>query len=379
MIALLDLSSAFDSVNHDILLQRLQVSFGFSGTVLAWFTSFLTGRRQSVICGSSSSSSTLVPHGVPQGSVLGPLLFLLYTSDIPNIISSFGLSYHAFADDIQIYGSCPPSECDSLNLRMSQCISAVFSWLKSNRLMPNSAKTDIMWLSSNRRRHLLPQSPTIIDNLPICPAPRIRNLGVPLDHCLSMRPFISSTLQKCFGALRQLRSIRSCLSEDVLTTLVSSLILSRIDFCNSLLYGLPRTSLLRLQSALNASARLIFKSRTHDHVTPFLRRLQWLPIRERISYKLAVLTFKCLRDDAPSYLSSQLSLVSSMEFRRCLRSSASRDLILPTSRLKTVGARAFPIAAVRVWNQLPLHLKLSNSLYEFKKNLKAELLLTAYT
>lgn len=235
----------------------------------------------------------------------------------------------------------------------------------------NTEKTDIMWFSSNRRRHLLPQSPVIIDSLSISPASQIRNLGVLMDQCLNMRPFISSTVQRCFGILRQVRSIRNCIPEDVMASLVASMVHSHIDFCNSLLYGLPDVSLQRLQSVLNASARLIFNSRTSEHVIPLLRQLQWLPIRERISIKFC--------GEAPPYLFSQLSLVSNMESRSCLRSAASRDLILPNSRLKTVGARAFPTAAVRVWNNLPLHLKLSSSVTEFKKNMKSELLITFCT
>lgn len=379
ILSLLDLSSAFDSVNHDILLRRLQLSFGINGHVLSWIRSFLSDRTQIISCETSVSLPSPTRHGVPQGSVLGPLLFLMYTADIPKIIESHDLSYHLYADDIQIFGSCHPSDSASLASRLSRCIADIHNWLCSNRLLLNASKTEVMWLTSQRRRHLAPTHAIVIGDSTISPVSQVRSLGVLLDPCLTMRPYICDVTSKCFSALRQLRSIRRCISEPVANTLVTALIHSKLHYCSTLLYGLPDNSLSKFQFVLNASCRLVCNSRARDHVTPLLESLEWLPIRNRINFRLAVLIFKCLHDLAPPYLVSHLQLSSSITSRRSLRSSSSSNLLIPSTRLKTVGARAFPTAAARVWNSLPSSLKSISSLSTFKTALKSELLRRSYS
>ena len=378
LISLLDLSSAFDSVHHDILLQRLELTYGLSGHVLSWFSSFLTDRQQSVTHRSSRSPTTPVLHGVPQGSVLGPLLFLLYTADLPNVIASHDLMCHAYADDLQIYGSCHPSNSDELRLRMSRCISDVNFWLQCNRLQLNTEKTEVMWCSSHRRRQQLPQTFLDVGDISIAPATSLRNLGAFFDPCFSMRSQVSHTVSACFSALRQLRSIRRSIPQPVLNSLLVSLVHSRLDYCCSLLYGLPGNLISRLQSILNASARILFNARSQDHVTPLLKSLQWLPVRERILYRIATIVYKCLRGEAPSYLTDEIHPISEVESRKRLRSASSSDLVVPSTRLKTIGARAFPSAAARVWNDLPPDIRAAPSLRSFKRVLKLELVRRAF-
>ena len=125
LLALLDLSAAFDTVDHDILLHRLHTSFGLSSTVYTWFQSYLTSRTQSVRCGTNASSTSVMTCGVPQGSVLGPILFLLYTSDVEEIIKRFDLECHMYADDTQTYGHCRPPAATALHDNIERCIEEV--------------------------------------------------------------------------------------------------------------------------------------------------------------------------------------------------------------------------------------------------------------
>jgi len=154
----LDLSAAFDTVDHAILLRRLE-TFGLGGTALHWFESYLVGRRQHVRTPVTFSSPTIIECGVPQGSVLSPILFLLYIADLQLLIEDRGLCLHHFADDVQIYGFCSPtpSSCTELHSRISECIDVVSSWMRSHRLQLNTAKTEVIWLTTGRRMHQLPQ------------------------------------------------------------------------------------------------------------------------------------------------------------------------------------------------------------------------------
>jgi len=141
-LALLDLSAAFDTVDHDVLLQRLAITCGIDGMVWMWFRSYLSDRFQYVRVTSGLSSTVLMRYGVPQ--VFCPILFLLYTADLANLVESHGLHVHMYADDTQVYGFSPPSLVNQLQIRMSACIDDVAGWMSSNWLQLNAAKTEIL-------------------------------------------------------------------------------------------------------------------------------------------------------------------------------------------------------------------------------------------
>jgi len=164
MLTLLDLSAAFDTVDHAILLRRLVSSYGFRGCVLAWFTSYVDGRTYFVRCGAFKSVPTVVLCGVHQGSVLGPILFLLYTVDLVQLIQGYDLRPHLYADDTQIYSICHPSAAAILREKMSACVDDVASLMRSNRLQLNTAKTEVLWCATSRRQHQIPQEATRVGN-----------------------------------------------------------------------------------------------------------------------------------------------------------------------------------------------------------------------
>ena len=144
LISLLDLSAAFDTLDHSILLRRLEVSFGIKGIVLAWFTSYVSGRFQSVIVSGNVSNPRPLLYGVPQGSVLGPVLFTLYSQPLSDVIHRHNCSFHKYADDTQISQSGAPEDIGLTMISIQECICAISHWMDSNKLMLNTDKTEAM-------------------------------------------------------------------------------------------------------------------------------------------------------------------------------------------------------------------------------------------
>jgi hypothetical protein len=220
-LVLLDLSAAFDTVDHAILLKRMRRSFGISGVAHDWFRSYLSGRTQLVRCGGSTSSVTAVVCGVPQGSVLGPILFVLYTAELVALIQRHGLSPHLYADDTQVYGTCRPSDTVALLGRLSGCMDDIASWMASNRLQLNTGKSELLWCHTSGRT--CSTAPLRVGADVVLPSTVVRDLGLYLDSGLSFNHQIGVTVARCFGALRQLRSVRRYVTAPVFQSLVSAL------------------------------------------------------------------------------------------------------------------------------------------------------------
>ena len=365
LLALLDVSAAFDTVDHSILLERLSTSFGLGGQACSWFDSYISGRSQSVRLGGTSSSKTSVRFRIPQGSVLGPVLYVLYTADVARIVESFGLQVHLYADDTQIYGSSSVPRSVELAELLLLVIDRINEWLSSNRLRLNPDKTEFIWFGT--RHQLSTLNPRTVSVIPSS-STSVRDLGVIVDSELTMEGHISKLCQSCFFQLRRLRSIRHSLSRHALLTLVHAFISSRLDFCNSALYDL----LDRLQSILNAAARLVLKVSKYDHISGAMRNeLHWLPIVQRINYKICLLVRNCLAGTGPVYLSEFCHPVSSEAGRRHLCSAARPVLVEPRYRLERYGQRGFSVVGPHLWNLLPLDVRnYEIGLDIFKKKLK---------
>ena len=218
------------------------------------------------------------------------------------------------------------------------------------------------------------------DGTVITPSMQVRSLGVILDNELTMIAHVSRVVHACFYQLRQIRCIRSSLTDTAVTTLVHALISSKLDYCNSVLYGTTAEVSRRLQAVLNASACIITGRRRYDHITLVLRdELYWLPIQHRIKYKIALLAFKYLHGISPVYQRDYCTPLASNEGYRTLHSVIHGDIAHPRTRMRRIGPHSFRSAAPAIWNSFPASLKNSLlTLEQFKNLLKSHLFNAAY-
>ena len=370
-LALIDLSAAFDTVDHEILITFLEDTIGIKGAALDWFRSYLSGRMQCISIDNVMSNLVELLFGVPQGSVMGPFKFCVYTLPIGAIIRSHGLSYHIYADDTQVYLSFDVENPEEALDKLNSCLADIRSWMIKNKLKINDSKTEFVIFSSPSATSKLPADLELqVGNSNIKPASNAKNLGVMFDQHLKMETQVTSICKSANFHIRNIGKIRHLITDSSAQQLVHAFITSRLDYCNSLLIGLPDTQLNRLQRIQNTAARIVSRTKKFDHVTPVLNRLHWLPIKKRIEFKTLLLTYRCVNGKAPKYLEE---LLSPYEPSRRLRSSDQHLLNIPTCRLKTYGDKCFSIAAPKAWNSLPMELRMSSSLDVFKKKLKTHL------
>src|SRR6187399_158774 len=370
-LVLLDLSAAFDTIDHQILLSRLSSIFGFSDTALSLIKSYLTDRSQYVTIGDHRSSPVPITTGVPQGSVLDPLLFTLYTTPIGEILSNRSVSFHLYADDTQLYISFSSSDSTTNLSVLSSTLDTIHSWLTLNRLTVNPAKTEFLLIGTKQQRSNITNCSISFLGIPITPSIHARNLGVEFDSDLSFSQHISNVSRSSYYQIRQFRQLRSSLDTNSAKLLANALVSSKLDYCNSLFYNLPDTSINRLQHIQNSLARFVIPSvRRCHHISPVLAKLHWLPIRQRIEFKIATITHKTLQNSQPSYL---FDLLHPYTPTRTLRSSNANKLEVPNIR-SAIGRRSFSFSAPTIWNSLPLSLRNTKSPLVFRSQLKTHLL-----
>ncbi len=360
------LSATFDTVNYQILLSTFS-SLDITGITLSWFESYLTGRSFRVAWRGEVSKAHQLVTGVPQGSVLGPLLFSTYTTSLGPIIQAHGFSYHFYADDTQLYLSFRPDD-PTVATRISGCLADISAWMKEHHLQLNLAKTELL---------VFPATPTLqhdftiqLGSSTITPSASVRNLGVIFDDQLTFKENIAKTARSCSFALHNIRKIRPFLTEHAAQLLVQALVISRLDYCNALLAGLPSNTIKPLQMIQNAAARLVFNEPKRAHVTPLFISLHWLPVAARIKFKTLMLVYSTTTGSAPTYFHSLMTIYIPS---RILRSDSVRRLVVPSQRGSKSLSRTFSFTNPGWWNDLPTPIRNAGSLSIFKQQLKTHL------
>ena len=366
----LDLSAAFDLVDHSILLKRLEDKFSIGKTVLNWFKSYLSDRNYSVKINCSISNGIITLYGVPQGSILGPILFLLYISEIEDIAELYGLKIHIFADDMQLYISFQNYNGFQSISNIEHCLRHIKMWMSANFLKINEDKTNLVIISPNQNSGNFDDFCISFGGSLVLPSSTATNLGVKIDSSMSLCDQINSITSKGYFYLSNFYRVADKLTQNLKLQLVTSYVLPLIDYCNVVLVSANKGYIHKLQKLLNSAVRFIFSLNDRKRffsITPYLLKLHILPVHLRIQYKLCLLVYKCIHGQAPQYLSELLS--QKMTYSR-LRSSNDLFSLQTITPNTTYGESAFSYAAPYHWNMLPLDIRLCTSVESFKSSLK---------
>jgi hypothetical protein len=373
-VILLDLSAAFDTVNHDLLLERLQFRFGIGGRVASWLKSYLVGRRQQVVIDSVFSESSTLQYGVPQGSVLGPLLYTLYTTPVGDICCENGISFQIYADDTQNYISFSVNETAANLTRMQKCVSQLKTWMTHNMLKLNTDKTEIIFFGGKVQLNRLRQSYAETAEMNLCgdmikPATSVRNLGFFMDELAGSTTHINKVTSACWAILRNLFRVRHSLDIATRKLLVVGLIFSKIDYCNSLLLGAKKSDLHKLQLVQNTCARFISNRRKFDHISDVMCNYHWLKIDYRILFKVALIMFDYASQNKEAPQDNLKDLIQANPNPIRTRHGV-LNMYIPGCRLENTKRRSLTYAGPKIWNDLPNSLKSMDSKQQFKHALK---------
>lgn len=371
LLVLLDFSRAFDCINIELLLCKLKY-YGFDDAAIKWFRSYLSNRQQRVEIRQSNGSSlisslTPVDRGVPQGSILGPLIFILYCADITHSLKR--CRYHIYADDVQVYISFKPSDYINALTDLNDDLNRIACWAEVNGLVLNPIKTKYMLFGTKCQISALPSTINVVlMGESVGRVYEARNLGLTMDAELRYEAHVAKLVRTCFHRLKVLYKIRPYLSEELRIQLVESLVISNLNYADAV-YGprlLARTERL-IQRVQNACARFCFKIPPRSHVTPFINQHSILKMKSRRKLHLACLLFGVIKYKEPSYLYNKLSWIASKRDRPVRQCSQQ----LSTEPHSTAAFRgSFRYAATKCWNNIPPPIRNIKSLGTFRTHLR---------
>ena len=366
-MVLIDLQKAFDTVNHEILLSKLE-AIGVKPDSCSWFRSYLFDREQCVEVNGKRSDFMLGTCGVPQGSIFGPLLFLLYINDL-NVSIDCGLSLYA-DDSALVYSHKDPLHISAhLSAQLANCK----HWLIDNRLSLHVGKTEAILYGSAKRLKRVNGFEVTCEGSPVKEVTNVKYLGIYLNNSMDGRSHAESLIKKCAGRISFLYRNSHLMEFGTRKILCSALVQPYIDYCSSSWYSSVTQGVKsKLDVLQRKMVRFVFKLGNMAHVgLPELKQLSWFSIPDRVRYFKLCHVFKIKNRTAPSYLLDEFVLISDTHSHRT-RGSTSDGFSIS----KCDGTlSSFSYTAIQAWNSLPLQLRIIKSESVFKRQLKGHIFL----
>lgn len=353
VLCLLDFSKAFDRVNHDILCQKLAAYFGFSDRATRFINSYLSNRTQRVVIGEAISEPRSLLSGVPQGSILGPILFCMFINDLPRVCKN--VSTNLYADDVQIYLSRPIGLIEDLVVRINEDLIKIHDWSETNGLSLNPGKTQAILLSY--RECNTNNFPSIyIKDFKVPFSKSVTSLGFKVNTHLSSTDHINMTVGRIYGVLRKLWISRSFTPVETRLRLVKTLILPLITYSEVVYPRLDSASDHKLLVAFNNVTRYVYGLRRYDHISAFKTNILGCTLSQYISARNCIFLHKIIHTKSPRYLYTKLNFC---------QSARTLNIVVPTFKYLN-SSRLFYVNSIRLWNSLPIQIKQIRGFTSFK-------------
>jgi hypothetical protein len=361
----LDISKCFDTINHHILLEKLEI-YGFDENVVDWFRSYLLDRGHKVRCNAKISQTKYLNIGVPQGSILGPILFLIYSNDLNNHVHL--ASCNLYADDVLLY--CTGNDVNEVQLNLQSAIDCVKEWYDKNRLVVNCQKSNSMLVSTRQRSSFYYDASDVkicIDDHVLTEVDCINYLGVKLDSNITWSSHIESLCKDLRSKIGLFTRLRNFLPQKALLKLYNGMIQPKFDYGITVWGYTSEMNLYKIQHMQNRFARTILGNYDYFNVRgcELVKELHWLNIKQRRDYFMSVLMFKCIHGLAPDYLANQITMQIEVTDRQT-RGYNENNLYIPHVNLE--GAKNnFTYIGPVTWNKLPENIKECHNINAFKR------------
>ena len=360
----IDLKKAFDTINHDILFNKLQY-YGIRGLPLLWFKNYLYDRKQSVKINNTTSTYRPMKCGVPQGSILGPILFLIYINDINNSTNAF--DFRLFADDTNLFQYII---CNTINLaHINTDFQRVCEWCSANKLTLNVNKTKFMTITTPRK-HLTIEGGLGSHDSQIEGVTSINYLGISIDQYLNWKPHIEQIRKLIAPKVGVISQIRHHVPKSILLLIYNSLILPHISYCLEIWGNTYPTLLEPILLLQKKVVRLISFADYHAHTAPLFKTLGILNIHQLCKYKICLFVFD-LNDNR--YAHDITHYLSPLPHQYSTRLASGENYYIPKMNL-TLCQHTLKYAATKHWNSLPDPIKIIKNRTTFKNTLKHHIL-----
>ena len=355
-----DLKKAFDTVDHHILAFKLS-ALGVHDKALDFFKSYLEGRMQQCAVNNVITSTNYITHGVPQGSVLGPLLFIIYINDLPNCLQHTNASL--YADDTQFYTAS--NDADELDSYLNTDLSLLREWLIANKLSLHPDKTKCIYIGTRQRLATFSSETGIfVNDHEVAPSDHLKSLGIILDENLNWNQHVEHIIKKIKSALGALRRAKPFVTKETLIQIYNALIVPHFDYCAEVWGDLNKGLSEKLQKMQNRAARIISGANYEIRSADILKSLEWHPLHIRRDLGMACMMFRCFNNQAPTYLTNLFDRLSTFTCHN-LRSTASNFHIKGFNT--EYGKRSITYRGAKLWNSLSHDAKSKRTINSFRK------------